>query len=101
MDCHHLTLEDRVKLETWIGEGYSLSQIATRLGFARSTITREIQRATKEQRMGLWLPANRAKKMYKAFFLLIILLRPTSIPKSIYARGNYPIIGPPSSKSEF
>nr|WP_239061143.1 helix-turn-helix domain-containing protein [Fructobacillus tropaeoli] len=39
MDSRHLTLEDRVKLETWIEEGYSLSQIATRLGFARSTIT--------------------------------------------------------------
>ncbi|GIC69380.1 IS30 family transposase [Fructobacillus tropaeoli] len=66
MDCRHLTLEDRVKLETWIAEGYSLSQIATRLGFARSTITREIQRATKHQRMGLRLPANRAKTMYQA-----------------------------------
>ena len=61
MSCHHLTLTDRVKLETWIGEGYTLSQIATRLGFARSTITREIQRATKNRRFGMSIGACHTK----------------------------------------
>ncbi len=66
MSCHHLTLTDRVKLETWIGEGYTLSQIATRLGFARSTITREIQRATKNRRFGMLIGACHTKRMYRA-----------------------------------
>ncbi|KMK53631.1 DNA-binding transcriptional activator MarA [Fructobacillus sp. EFB-N1] len=66
MSSHHLTLADRVKLETWIGEGYTCSQIATRLGFARSTITREIQRATKNRRFGMSIGACHAKRMYRA-----------------------------------
>ncbi|MCO6183673.1 helix-turn-helix domain-containing protein [Leuconostoc fallax] len=62
----HLRLEDRVKIETWIHEGYSLATIATRLGFSRAAITKEIQRSTRHRTMGFKRPSRITKTMYQA-----------------------------------
>nr|WP_238331832.1 helix-turn-helix domain-containing protein [Fructilactobacillus sanfranciscensis] len=59
---NHLNFEDRVKIETLIKEGYNFSKIATIIKVSRSTITREIQRATG----GKGLPNRFNKSLYYA-----------------------------------
>ncbi len=49
MSIHHLSFEDRVKIETYIHEGYNLSQISSMLGFSRAAITKELQRAVSDK----------------------------------------------------
>src|SRR3990167_5305837 len=39
----HLTKDDRIKIELWLKEGYSQTNIAARLAVNRSTISREIK----------------------------------------------------------
>ncbi|WP_420920883.1 IS30 family transposase [Fructilactobacillus sanfranciscensis] len=58
----HLNFEDRVKIETLIKEGYNFSKIATIIKVSRSTITREIQKATG----GKGLPNKFNKSLYYA-----------------------------------
>jgi IS30 family transposase len=41
---HHLTYEERVRIETLLGESRNAAQIALRLGCHRSTVRRELQR---------------------------------------------------------
>lgn len=41
----HLVFEDRVKIELWLQQRVKFSEIASRLGFSRATITQEIQRS--------------------------------------------------------
>ena len=40
-----MTFEDRVKIEMWLKQRVKFSEIASRLGFSRSTITQEIDRS--------------------------------------------------------
>ena len=45
----HLTMDDRVRIETYLNERYSLRYIAERLDKSPSTISREIKNHTEEQ----------------------------------------------------
>ena len=40
----HITIIDRLKIEAYLEAGFNLSYIATKLGFHRSSISREIKR---------------------------------------------------------
>jgi len=44
MKTYHLTLEERIKIKVYIEEGYNRSQVARKLGRARSTINRELEK---------------------------------------------------------
>ena len=45
----HLTKDDRVRIETYLNEGYSLRYIAERLDKSPSTISREVRNHTEER----------------------------------------------------
>ncbi|CAK1250064.1 IS30 family transposase [Fructobacillus fructosus] len=66
MGQKHLTLGDRVKIETLIREHYNLSDIANQLGYSRATITKEIQRATNHATMGMKVSTRISRRMYNA-----------------------------------
>ena len=62
-----ITYETRIKIELLLKEGYSLANIARRLNFNRSTITREIRRGTQDSpKNNLNYPTNLIKSMYRA-----------------------------------
>ncbi|WP_404975649.1 IS30 family transposase [Weissella paramesenteroides] len=62
-----ITYETRIKIELLLKEGYSLANIARRLNFSRSTITREIRRGTQDSpKNNLNYPTNLIKSMYRA-----------------------------------
>ena len=59
MSYYHLTIKERLKIETYVELGLNLSQIATKLGVHRSTISRELKRCPKQY------SAERAQKSYE------------------------------------
>ncbi|XZO07865.1 helix-turn-helix domain-containing protein [Weissella paramesenteroides] len=62
-----ITYETRIKIESLLKEGYSLANIARRLNFSRSTITREIRRGTQDSpKNNLNYLTNLIKSMYRA-----------------------------------
>ena len=40
----HLTMNDRIRIETLVAEGYNQTQIAAAVGCSQSTISRELRR---------------------------------------------------------
>lgn len=44
MSYHHLTITERIKIETYLELGLKLYQIAYKLGIHKSTISRELNR---------------------------------------------------------
>ncbi|MDF7637130.1 IS30 family transposase [Leuconostocaceae bacterium ESL0958] len=66
MGYRRLQLADRVKIETLIKERYNLSQIASRIGFSRAAVYKEIQRATKHKTMNHHLSSRVTRTMYDA-----------------------------------
>lgn len=44
MSCPHLTITDRIKIETYLELGLKPCQIASKLGVHKSTISRELRR---------------------------------------------------------
>lgn len=66
MGKKHLTLTERVKIETLIKEGYKLSTIAKRIGYSRAAISKEIQRSTLRKAFGYKRPTRITKNMYSA-----------------------------------
>ena len=44
MNQKHITIDERIKIEVLLKEGYSARKIAIRLGVHHSTISREIKR---------------------------------------------------------
>lgn len=62
-----ITYETRIKIELLLKEGYSLANIARRLNFSRSTITREVRRGTQDSsKNNRNYPTNLIKSMYRA-----------------------------------
>lgn len=59
MTCYHLTVKERIKIETYVELGLNFSQIATKIGVHRSTISRELKRCPKQY------SAERAQKSYE------------------------------------
>ena len=50
MSYSHLTITDRIKIETYLDLGLKSCQIASKLGVHKSTISRELRGKKKESR---------------------------------------------------
>ena len=59
MSYYHLTIKERIKIETYVELGLNLSQIAAKIGVHRSTISRELNPCPKQY------SAERAQKSYE------------------------------------
>ena len=59
----HLTDDERLQIEMWLKQRYSLKSIAERLGKSTSTISREVRKRAKEsEKFAVHYPANRCVK---------------------------------------
>jgi IS30 family transposase len=59
----HLTDDERLQIELWLKQRYSLKSIAERLGKSTSTISREVRkRAQESEKFAVHYPANRCVK---------------------------------------
>lgn len=66
----HITIIDRLKIEAYLEAGFNLSYIATKLGFHRSSISREIKRC----------PINILPKKHKGNMRNYLDLREGNLP---------------------